>query len=100
MAKILYTQNLPMGEDSVEVCKITHDANGNPRYVLHFLSCEPESWVDYSKDLTERYARVVQLMNRIGGRKYHCRLYGGGIVFQSYNMEDTLSRINALKQAA
>jgi len=30
---------------------------------------------------------------KIGGRRYHNKSYGGGIVFQSYNIEETEKEI-------
>lgn len=57
--------------------RINNDVNGNPRYVVHFLQCRPND--QYS------YADTCKLMNKIGGRKYHNKSYGGGIVFQSYS---------------
>ena len=74
-----------------------NDVNGNPRYAIHFLDCEPKTWEDYSLTLPERYNRVVKLMNTIGGRKYHCKKYGGGIVFKSYNLTDTWNAIKRTK---
>lgn len=32
-------------------------------------------------------------MNKIGGRKYHVKSFGGGIVFQSYNLAETEEHI-------
>ena len=87
--------------------RIDNDTNGNPRYVVHFLDCEPEQWRnDYSapasehKALTNRYADTVKLMNKIGGRKYHNKQYGGGIVFQSYSLPETIQAIQRVKEAA
>ena len=80
--------------------RITNDTNGNPRYVVHFLECEPEQWKDYTLTLSERYARTCRLMNRIGGRKYHTKSYGGGIVFVSFNTDETEKRTNELKEKA
>lgn len=80
--------------------RVNSDAYGNPRFVIHFLQCEPESWKDYSQTLTERYARVVKLMNQIHGRKFHNKQYGGGIVFQSYSLPDTIRHIERVMKEA
>lgn len=69
--------------------RINNDINGNPRYVIHFLQCRPTD--SYS------YADTCKLMNKIGGRKFHNKQYGGGIVFQSYSLEDTWNSIEELK---
>lgn len=75
--------------------KNQQEVNGNPRYVIHFLLCEPEAWK--SASIGQRYANVCKLMNKIGGRKYHNKSYGGGIVFQSYSLDETIERIERMK---
>ena len=72
--------------------RINSDINGNPRYVCHFLQLDiigPERGVS----LLERYAIACKLANSIGGRKYHTKRYGGGIVFQSYSLHETVAAI-------
>lgn len=80
--------------------KIRHDVNGNPRYVCHYLHLN----TDYEKSqafwdahglrtVSEQYRRAAKRANKIGGRKYHAKTYGGGIVFQSYNLGDTIKAI-------
>jgi hypothetical protein len=58
-----------------EYCRIDNDNNGNPRYVIHWLS------------LGDSYEGAVQFARKFGGQKYRAKWYGGGIVFQSYNIE-------------
>lgn len=65
--------------------RINNDINGNPRYVCHFLN------------IANDYKTAVKLANKIGGKKYHTKSYGGGIVFQSYNIESTAEHINSIK---
>lgn len=77
--------------------RINNDINGNPRYVIHFLNCEPEDW---KLDLPNlRYKNVCKLMNKIGGRKFHNKQYGGAIVFQSYSLDETISHIERMKES-
>lgn len=71
---------------TVEFTRINNDSNGNPRYVCHFLN------------LSNDYDTAVKLANSIGGRKFHNKQYGGGLVFQSYNTDDLQKRILNLKQ--
>ena len=75
--------------------RINNDVNGNPRYFIHFLYCEPESWK--SNPSRQRYANVCKLMNKIGGSKYHNKSYGGGFVFQSYSLDETIAAIERIK---
>ena len=64
--------------------RVNNDVNGNPRYVFHFLA------------LADRYTEAVAVAKKlIGGKKYHTKSYGGGIVFQSYNVQSDLDILNA-----
>ena len=75
--------------------RINNDSNGNPRYVLHFLNLNTRAEFDAVPwiDTPIKYAIAVKRANRIGGKKYHTKSYGGGIVFQSYSLEDTENSI-------
>lgn len=77
----------------IEFKRIKNDVNGNPRYVCHFLSLDVHGW-ESNIGLPDRYAIACKLANTIGGRKYHNKSYGGGIVFQSYSLHETLKHIN------
>lgn len=68
----------------INFLRIDNDTNGNPRYVCHFLN------------IAKNYNEAIKKANTIGGRKYHTKKYGGGIVFQSYNIEDTAQRITEI----
>lgn len=65
--------------------RVNNDVNGNPRYVFHFLK------------LADNYEEALKLAKKIGGRKFHNKQYGGGIVVQSYNLQDEIELINKLK---
>lgn len=90
---------------SIEFTKIKHDSNGNPRYVCHYTYLLTESekeFYSFEKEIqtfrvidnmTARYRIAVKRANKIGGRKFHNKQYGGGIVFQSYNIADTEASI-------
>lgn len=66
--------------------RINNDTNGNPRYVVHYLQ------------LADSYERALYLGRKLGGRKFHNKQYGGGIVFQSYNTEQLAERIAQIRQ--
>lgn len=98
-------------EQKIEWTKIKHDTNGNPRYVCHFLNLLAEGEFDslgtvnkdgsvmsaddvtrlvYGKSLVSyKYEKALKRAKKIGGRKFHNKQYGGGIVFQSYNIRET-----------
>jgi hypothetical protein len=84
--------------DQITFTRIKHDANGNPRYVCHFLNLNSSEelsktgaeWIPVS----DKYALALKRANKIGGRKFHNRQYGGGIVFQSYSLDELTRHIN------
>lgn len=67
--------------------RINNDTNGNPRYVCHYLQ------------IADTYERALFLARKIGGRKFHNKQYGGGIAFQSYNIDKIAEKIAEIKQA-
>jgi len=75
--------------------RVNNDSNGNPRYVIHFLQCLPEEWKD--SDLSQKYNAACCLMRKIGGKRFHNKQYGGGIVFSSYSLPELEQKINELK---
>ena len=78
----------------IEFYRVKNDVNGNPRYVCHFLDCLPDSIrSDYSKSISDRYNEALFIARKIGGKKFHNKQFGGGIVFQSYNLDSTEEQI-------
>ena len=83
--------------NKIEWTRIDNDGNGNPRYVCHFLKLLTQSEKESTTlEISEKYAIAIKRANKIGGRKFHNKKYGGGIVFQSYNIHDTETHINEL----
>ena len=79
--------------------RIKNDVNGNPRYVCHFLHLDVHGM--YSGiDLSQRYNVAVALARTLGGKRFHNKLYGGGIVFQCYNLRQLCNSINELTKKA
>lgn len=84
--------------------RIGNDVNGNPRYVCHFLELINDADAldlkmqrhPVTEKLSAQYELALQRAKSLGGRKYHTKSYGGGIVFQSYNVGDLARRINEL----
>lgn len=78
--------------------RVNNDVNGNPRYVLHFpkLLTEEEGR-DYSHDfVTRQYSIALNRAKKIGGRKFHNKQYGGGILFHANNLPALCEKINNL----
>jgi hypothetical protein len=85
-------------QDNMDWMRIKNDVNGNPRWVCHWLTLESKP--DYTLTLSERYARALQLAKTIGGRKFHNKQFGGGIVFQCYGPDDIQPHIDRILSAA
>lgn len=74
--------------------RVNNDTNGNPRYVCHFLRLNIPA--DDSQDVSEKYITALARSREFGGRKFHNKQYGGGIVFGSiYNLRELCDDINA-----
>lgn len=77
--------------------RINNDVNGNPRYVIHFLQVLDTSTDTYTFSIDSRYREALYRMKKLGGKKFHNKQFGGGIVFQSYNLDDLCGYINNQK---
>lgn len=77
--------------------RVNNDVNGNPRYVCHFLNLLPNN-VDnvLNISISGKYSLALSYAKKLGGKKFHNKQYGGGIVFQSYNIQFTCDAINKL----
>lgn len=80
-----------MSNNTLDFTCIKNDVNGNPRYVVHFLSLNTRDELDRTGEqwigVSEKYELALKRARTIGGRKFHNKQYGGGIVFQSYSLE-------------
>jgi hypothetical protein len=87
--------------DKIKFTRVNSDMYGSPRYVCHFLELVNDNDREKVKDMginfiSELYSIAVKKANKIGGRKYHNKSYGGGIVFQSYNTDDLSNKIQQI----
>ena len=73
--------------------QIKNDINGNSRYVCHFFNLVPDLQGD---SLAGLYDIAVKRANKIGGRKFHNKQYGGGIVFQGCYLHQIEQEIKKL----
>lgn len=71
--------------------RIDNDVNGNPRYVCHFLNFitakDEVGLKDDLKKISYLYEIAIAKAKKAGGKKYHNKSFGGGLVFTSYNLE-------------
>lgn len=69
--------------NQINFIRINNDVNGNPRYVC--------SWLNFN---TETYEEALLVAKSLGGRKFHNKQYGGGILFRSvYNVKNLEKKI-------
>lgn len=94
-----------MSSTTIDFTRINNDTNGNPRYVCHYSNFITENEQEEIKQsgnkelfgwVEQEYSFALSRAKKIGGRKFHNKQYGGGIVFQSYNIQDTETRIKEL----
>lgn len=65
--------------------RIKNDVNGNSRIVCHFMHLLTEK--EREQNIVGMYNVAIKRANTLGGRKYHNKTYGGGIVFQGSESE-------------
>ena len=81
---IVSTRTITLGGETVEAYRVKLDVNGNPRYVLHFLSLGVK---------LEDYGKIKGL------KVYRPKWFGGGIVLEScYNVQEDAQRAYNLVQ--
>ena len=73
---------------TIEFTRVNNDVYGNPRYVTHFFSLLKEQ-----EQTLSNYNLAVKRANKLGGKKYRGSDFGGGIVFQSYDLAGLRKRI-------
>ena len=74
--------------EKLEMTRVKNDANGNARHVVHFLQLLTLEEKSANVALKDRYVIALARARTIGGRKFHNKQYGGGIVFQCYGAGD------------
>jgi len=83
----------------IDFTRINNDGNGNPRYVCHFLNfltmSDSDRFPAGFDRLNRKYDLALERSRQFGGRKFHNKQYGGGIVFQSYNIDALGEKIEA-----
>ncbi len=72
--------------------RINNDVNGNPRFVVHFYDLLNDGEGE-GLTILEKFDLVVKKARKIGGKIYRGKDFGGGIVFQSYNILETLAKV-------
>lgn len=88
-------------KEDIDLTRVNNDTNGNPRYVVHFTQLVNDQDREKAKEgsslespaISKLYEMALKKARKIGGRKFHNKQYGGGVVFQSYNTPDLIKTI-------
>lgn len=84
---------------NIEFKKIKNDIYGNPRYVIHFMELltlnELDSFSGLDK-ISKAYALAIKKAKKLGGKAYRGKDFGGGIVFQSFNIKSKIKDIKGV----
>lgn len=71
--------------NATEALDIGYNTNGNRRHVIHYLAVYNEirerTGIEHDALSNRPYDIAIDAMRSIGGKRYHNRKYGGGIVF-------------------
>ena len=82
----------------MEITRINNDVNGNPRFVIHFLSILTSDENERMKgDISGKYQYALKKASKLGGRKFHNKQFGGGIAFHCYNRTEILELVYRFK---
>jgi hypothetical protein len=74
--------------------RVASDVNGNPRYVCHYTWFNTPT--DSDAPVNTKYSTALVRAKAIGGKRYHTKSYGGGVVFQCFNLSALCKVINTL----
>jgi hypothetical protein len=64
--------------------RVKSDINGNSRFVCHFLQLNTREELADAIALSQKYVLALKRARALGGKKFHNKQFGGGIVFQEY----------------
>jgi hypothetical protein len=79
--------------NKISFTQVNNDTDGNPRFVTHFLNLIHES---DNYGVNGNYELALKRAKKIGGRKFHNKQFGGGIVFSCGSTEVLERRIKNL----
>jgi hypothetical protein len=75
--------------------RINNDLNGNPRFIVHFYDLLNDGEGE-GLTILEKFELAVKKGRKVGGKIYRGKDFGGGIVFQSYNIKETINKAKGI----
>ena len=76
----------------LDLWRIDSDINGNPRYVIHFIAVPFRDKLPEESHLAFYNAHQRHAAKALYVKKYRAKWFGGGVVFSTYTLKDTLRR--------
>lgn len=89
-------------KEQIEFTRVNNDINGNPRHVCHFLAFinNEDSLKAHEEQgmnaINYLYSLALCRSRELGGKKFHNKQYGGGIVFQEYGGSNLIELENKI----
>jgi len=89
-------------KDSISFTQVNRDANGNERFVCHYLDFISENDIKPSgiDGFSKEYNLAKKRAKQFGGKVYRGNEYGGGFVFKPTDLKvlerNILSFVNSL----
>ena len=89
-------QTFTIDGTEIPVYPTTPDYYGNPRFVVHYLRFpnldpDPECEAGGLEEIVSMQERYIDnVRHAVGGKRYRGKDFGGGVVFTSYNVRETL----------
>lgn len=79
----------------LDMTSVNNDANGNARYVVHFLDLLTMREIAADDTTTDqKFQLALKHAKAIGGTAYRGREFGGGIVFSCYSREEIAEHVS------
>ena len=79
---------------TIEFTRVNNDFCGNPRYVTHFFS-----FLNEDEQTLSNYNLAVKRAKKLGGKLYRGKDFGGGLVFQGWNLDGLRKRITDMLES-
>ena len=79
---------------TIEFTRVNNDFCGNPLYVAHFFS-----FLNEDEQTLSNYNLAVKRAKKLGGKLYRGKDFGGGLVFQGWNLDGLRKRITDMLES-
>ncbi len=83
-------------EENRMLYRQTANKYGHPRFAIHFLKLLKADEVHSDLPLDEKYKMALDRSRVLGGKKYHNKNFGGGIIFTTFDEIELERKITEL----